>query len=441
MEYFLILLLIICVAALAYLSFSLWKTVSNYRIRFKDVLDQDREVEKLLAEQSDLSTSISQLRTEYSNKKDIYDRLLRQVAIFDEQIEYAEFGIYAPHFEFDTTEEYQERLNDVKDEQKRMVSDKTAAYTVGQWSVNGSEAKGRTMINRAIRLTLKAFNADCNAAVANVRWNNVERMVERIHKAKETIEKLNASMGVHISDEYVRLKVAELRLVHEHKEAKQKAKEEQAEIRRQIREEESLAREIEKAAREEEKFQKDFDKAKAQIEAATGAKLDALQKKLQELEKHLAEARQKNQRAKSMAEITRRGHVYVISNVGSFGEGVFKIGMTRRLDPMDRVKELGDASVPFRFDVHAMIYTDDAPALENALQKKFEASRLNLVNYRKEFFRISLDEIEVEAKKVDPEVEFIKTIEAREFNESKAKRELQHQKDAEEAQNEFPLGL
>ena len=143
-------------------------------------------------------------------------------------------------------------------------------------------------------------------------------------------------------------------------------------------------------------------------------------KNIEQLKQDLEEAHSKNERAKSMAQQTKSGHVYVISNIGSFGENVYKIGMTRRLEPLDRVRELGDASVPFIFDVHAMIYSKDAPALENTLHKVFDTKRVNLVNTRKEFFNVNLEEVEKEAKKISKEVEFIKTIEAKDYKESRA---------------------
>ncbi len=157
---------------------------------------------------------------------------------------------------------------------------------------------------------------------------------------------------------------------------------------------------------------------------------------IKKLKEDLEDAHSKNERAKSMAQQTKSGHVYVISNIGSFGEDVYKIGMTRRLEPLDRVKELGDASIPFIFDVHAMMYSEDAPALENTLHKIFDKKRVNLVNSRKEFFKITLEEIEEETKKISKDIEFIKTIEARDYNESKAIRLQREQK--ETVNNEIP---
>ena len=155
--------------------------------------------------------------------------------------------------------------------------------------------------------------------------------------------------------------------------------------------------------------------------------MDALQRKLDTLNKQLAEAHEKSERAKSMAEQTRAGYIYVISNIGSFGSDVYKIGMTRRLEPSERVKELGDASVPFAFDTHAMIYTKDAPSLEKALHNAFEEHRVNMVNARKEFFRVSLQDICSEVRKTFPEAAFLSTAEAQEYNETIAMAEVAKQ--------------
>ena len=264
-------------------------------------------------------------------------------------------------------------------------------------------------------------------------------MEERVKKAFDAINKLNASSMVVISSDYLKLKIKELRLTHEYREKKQQEKEEQAEIRRHMREESKLEQETERAIKEEDKFQKLLDKAKSEAAKAAGAQLEKLQQKIAQLDVELAEAQTKSERAKSMAQQTKSGHVYVISNEGSFGDEVCKIGMTRRLEPLDRVKELGDASVPFLFDVHAMIYSDDAPSLENALHKKFDWERLNLVNSRKEFFRVSLDEIAKEVKSISPDAEFVETAEARQFRESLAIRAQREQQKSQNAvRNELP---
>jgi DNA repair exonuclease SbcCD ATPase subunit len=192
----------------------------------------------------------------------------------------------------------------------------------------------------------------------------------------------------------------------------------------QIREEEKARREIEKSLRdaekEEETLQKAMDKVKAQMEQANEERRAKYEAQIAELEQKWKNAEERNQRALSMAQQTKSGHVYIISNIGSFGENVCKIGMTRRLDPLDRVRELGDASVPFAFDVHAMIWSNDAPALETTLHKKFALGQLNKVNYRKEFFRVSLQDIQEELEKSELEIKWTMTAEAREYRESLA---------------------
>ena len=151
-----------------------------------------------------------------------------------------------------------------------------------------------------------------------------------------------------------------------------------------------------------------------------------LHAKITELEARIAEAQRNKERAKSMAEQTRRGHVYIISNIGSFGNNIYKIGMTRRLDPMDRIRELGNASVPFPFDVHAIIFSEDAPSLERELHRAFEQKRVNKINPRKEFFNVTLQEIEKLVRKNGSNIEFIKTAEAKDYRETEAKNNEQN---------------
>lgn len=406
-------LLIVLYNLLQYRKYS--KKLEN---RFSKIITIEDEVEKLSLEKSKIAESIDTLKSDYAEKRLVFTKLAKEVAIYDEEIQLAELGFYKPHFDFDTSERYKDEITFIKQEQKNLVSSKTAIICTTEWTVEGSKAKGRTMTNRAIKLTARAFNNECDAAISNTRWNNVERMEKRIEKAYDAINKMNQSNAIVISHKYFLLKIKELRLAYEYANKKQLEKEEQQEIKRQMREEAKLEQEKEKALKEEEKYNKLLAKARKEAEEATGTALDLLNDKIAQLSKDLELAHDKSERAKSMAEQTKRGHVYVISNIGSFGENVYKIGMTRRLEPLDRVKELGDASVPFIFDVHAMIHSDNAPALENALHKKFDSMRLNLVNTRKEFFRVTLEEIEREVKNISPDAEFIETAEARDYRES-----------------------
>jgi hypothetical protein len=384
--------------------------ISTYEAKYSSIINVDKEVAKSQNELDSIRRVVDTVRNDYKDKKAIFDGLLKQAAIYDEDIQLAELGFYKPHFDFGTSELFKDQISKVKNEQKDMVSRKVAIRCHTEWEVSGSKAKGRTKTNRAIKLTARAFNNECDAAIANVRWNNVARMEQRIEKAYHAINKLNESTDINILYHYLTLKLKELRLTYEYANKKQQEKEEQQEIRRQIREEAQFEQELEKALKEEEQYNKLLIKANQEAAKATGNKLGTLNAKIAKLTDELQAAHDKSERAKSMAEQTRTGHVYIISNIGSFGEGVYKIGMTRRLEPLDRVKELGDASVPFIFDVHAMIHSEDAPALESALHKSF--------NDEREFFKVSLSDIQAKVSEINPDAEFIETAEARDYRES-----------------------
>ncbi|MGA4853974.1 DUF4041 domain-containing protein [Acinetobacter haemolyticus] len=399
--------------------------LKKYEAKYSRIIDVDNEVENSLKRKNQLNNDIHSLQLDYQKKYGLFQILTRKIAVYDEDLELAETGFYKPHFDFGTSEEYKQRIALIREKQKSMLKAKTAVTCSTEWTVGESKAEGKKMVNRAIKLTTRAFNNECEAAIANVRWNNIEKMQERIHKAAEDINKLNESNHVYIDRKYVDMKMQELWLAYEYQEKVKEEKEEQAEIRRQMREEAKLEQEMVAAQKEEEKFQKLLLKAQAEAAKAAGSNLDKLNAEIAELSMKLEEAHQKNERALSMAQQTKAGHVYIISNIGSFGEDVYKIGMTRRLEPMDRVNELGDASVPFYFDVHAMIYSDNAPAMENALHKVFAERRLNLVNLRKEFFHVTLDEIQSEVHKISSDAEFTITAEAEQYRQSQT---IRHEK-------------
>ncbi|WP_246356914.1 DUF4041 domain-containing protein [Pyxidicoccus fallax] len=304
-----------------------------------------------------------------------------------------------------------------------MLKDRKAAFCRIEWEVNGSKSEGRKQTERTLKLMLRAFNGEADACVAKVTYKNIKAMEARIQKAAEAISGLTEIQQCFISDEYVDLKLEELRLAHEYEEKLHEEKEEQKRIREQMREEETAQRELERAKleaeREARRDEEALRKARAEYEKSKGTEQEKLLERIAELERRVAED-QERARAISQAQLTRTGHVYVISNIGSFGEDVFKIGMTRRLVPQDRIDELGDASVPFEFDVHAIIRTSDAPALETALHRTFATRRVNRINERKEFFRVSLDEIARAVNEHHGEFELTKVAEAPEYRKTLA---------------------
>ena len=186
--------------------------------RFKPVLDLEAECRSIKAQIEDWKTKLAELRASYADKKAVFDRLVKEVAVFDEKLAFAEMGVYEPHFEYNDSEEYKRNIEVVRAAQKAMISDKSAVVCPTQWHVEGSLAKGKVMTNRNIKLTLRAFNNECEAAIANTRWNNVNAMEKRIANAFTQINSLNESNHVSITLDYVKLKFQELFLTHEYRE-------------------------------------------------------------------------------------------------------------------------------------------------------------------------------------------------------------------------------
>jgi hypothetical protein len=227
-----------------------------------------------------------------------------------------------------------------------------------------------------------------------------------------------------ITEEYLSARLAELKWAAISQQLRLEEREEQRRIKEQIREEEKVRRECERAmrdaAKDEDLLRKAMEKAQQQIEKASAEQKVKYEQQLLELTQKLKEAEERSQRALSMAQQTKRGHVYVISNIGSFGENVYKIGLTRRLEPLDRIRELGDSSVPFAFDVHALLFSEDAPALETRLHRHFLLMQINKVNFRKEFFRTDVKDIRNELEKLGITANWTMTAEAAEYRESLA---------------------
>ena len=403
--------------------------------RFSEIISIENEIESKNKEFSEIQENSIELNDKFIIAKSIFKELEKDIKLYQNDLEFVELGIYEPIFDLETSEKYKGKITQIVTKQKQLIKGGNACVCNTEWTVGNSRKQGEIMTRRYINLTLRAFNGECDSLISKVRWNNIKRFEERIKKAFTAINKLGKSNNTIITDRYLKLKLDELHLIYELSHKKYQEKEEAKAIRDAQREEERAQREFEKARKdaevEEKRFQKALERAKKDLGLVSGEKLDELNFQIKQLEQNLKEAHEAKERAISRAQETKSGHVYIISNLGSFGENVYKIGMTRRLEPMDRVKELGDASVPFTFDLHAMIFSENAPELENLLHKEFDDRRINKVNYRKEYFRVSLDEIEqVIIDKYEKEVDFIKVIEAQQFRETKSIiKQLQQAKD------------
>ena len=306
-------------------------------------------------------------------------------------------------------------LTKVKDDIKQMVRDKTACVC-GMGSdiaVNGSKAAARKLLNREIKLRLRCLDNEFKMANAVVEWNNVERLKERCERTFTDINKNGELIKTQIRRQYLDLKLLELDLNHHINMKKQQIKEDEREERRlqaEIkREEERIERAAKKAVRDREVFEALVARELEKLDPTDAEKALLIEKMRHKLE----ELKKSEVRALSMAELTRAGYIYVISNKLAFGEGICKVGMTRRVDPNDRVKELGDASVPEYFDTHAFVYSDDAPSLEKYLHEQLNEARVNMINRRKEFFHVGPDKVIDLIKGYDKSLQIEQPAEAR----------------------------
>ena len=395
---------------------------NNSLSKYLPLTDIESQIEKLEQDKINISKEYENLRFHYHKALATYEELKKKISVFEDDLEMAEYGVYQPHFSFETSEEYKQKILFYRNEAKAMIKEGSAVNGGDSITWNGSLSKGQAMVKREKQLMLRAFNGETDSFIANVDWNNIKKMEERLNKSFEAINKVYKDQGISISEIYKEYKTWELQLTYEYKKKLQEEKEEQRAIREQMREEERAERELEaariKAEKEEIMYIKALEKARKEIGTAVGKKQEELLQRIAELEAGLIGVETLKQKAISMAQQTKMGYVYVISNIGAFGDDVYKIGMTRRLEPTERVKELGDASVPFPFDIHAMIFSENAPELESKLHNVFANERVNMTNYRREFFNGSLDRIEEEAKKLGAKVEFTKLAEAEEYRES-----------------------
>ena len=264
--------------------------------------------------------------------------------------------------------------------------------------MNGSEAEGKKMVAYMKKLLLRSFNNECDYCVDNVKFNSIESFEKRIDKSFEAVRKLGRTWSAEVAQRYKELKIDELRLAFEYQLKKQDEKEEQRKAREQLREQQKLEQEIravrEKIAKERKHFSAAIKQLEANLAGSSAEERADVEARLAEVRSQCSDLDNAEKEVDYREKNAKAGYVCVISNLGAFGEKVFKIGMTRRLEPLDRIDELSDASVPFDFDVHALIFSDDAPMLESRLHKHFESTRINKVNRRREFFRAEIGEIE-----------------------------------------------
>jgi len=362
---------------------------------------------------------VRDLRAEIANLQSQLRDLKEQTAstgvvdLNDERV-LQEVGIYTYHHPLENSEEFRNRLHDLQDRIKQFVLNGEAILKSDMFTFNNSLAKGRKMTSDFSKLMLRAYNSEADSCVRSLRAGNVVTAERRLEASVTSIAKLGAMMKMKVNPAYHALRIEELQLTADFAMKVQEEREEAREERERLREERKVEQEI---AAERERLDKErahFANAMKALQASgddDGAA--GLAAKLAALDEAIA---QNDFRAANI----RAGYVYVISNVGAFGHNMVKIGMTRRLEPLDRVRELGDASVPFPFDVHAIYFSEDAVTLENQLHHAFGEHRVNRVNERREFFFATPQQVRVVlAEKVGNLLEFTEQPESTQYLQSK----------------------
>ncbi|MCZ7555765.1 MAG: DUF4041 domain-containing protein [Bacteroidia bacterium] len=379
--------------------------------------EMEIELKRISEKNVILQSEMHQIEKEISQKKS-------EIIVLDEEILLESFALYKPKYDFMSSDEYKDRLTECRDKQKDLIKSGMAVLANESWTVNNSKAEGKKMVNDMKKLILRSFNNECDYCVDNVKFNNMDSQEKRIEKSFETLNKLGRIMNAKITDAYKKLKYEELFLAFEYQQKKQEEKEEQKRVREELREQQKLEQEIRQARERIAKEKKHFNQAikdleKKLSEASDESMRNQILEKLEEVKGQFNELEKEEKVIDYREQNAKAGYVYIISNIGAFGENVYKIGMTRRLEPMDRIDELGDASVPFSFDVHGLIFSDNAPALEAKLQEHFYEGRLNKMNHRKEFYRADIFEIEKVVKEnYDKVVDIVKEAPAEQYRES-----------------------
>lgn len=334
-----------------------------------------------------------------------------EIVILDDERTLQEVGIYRYHHPLETAAAYRDRLKDLSERIATLVKLGDSIKKSETFTYDGSLAKGRKMTNDLGKLMLRAYNAEAENSIRTLRLGNVVTAKKRLEASRKAIAKLGRMMEMSITDEFHALRIEEIELTADFLMKKKEEREEAREERARLREERKVAMEL---AAERERLDKERSHIVNTIEKlqSTGGQDPDLVRRLSEIDEAIS---QNDYRAANI----RAGYVYVISNRGAFGDNVIKIGLTRRIEPLDRVTELGGASVPFRFDVHALFFSEDAVGLESELHQHFADCRLNCVNARKEFFFATPAEVRsVLEAKVGNLLEFNEMVEATEYLQS-----------------------
>ena len=387
--------------------------------KISDMENNYEERCRLLDEQYKMQSA--QFEKEIESKKELLASLISQKNSLNKELDTLKLDVLCEHYNFSdysglTSEECKNKLSLLKLNEKEAIKNKSYFYITSDNS--------KKSINDNVKQLIRCFNAECDNILLGLSAKNIDTARNKVTKSFETLNKIFFVDGIQLAKLALEHKLEELNLVYSYELKRAQEIATQKEIKAQMLEEEKVRREIEKQKAKIQKDQIQFNNEINKLMKYMQKTSDDIEKKLyidkiRELENKLKELEKEKETVLEREANAKAGFVYIISNIGSFGEDIYKIGMTRRLEPMDRIKELSSASVPFEFDVHAMIFSDNAPELENMLHKHFEKQSVNKVNLKKEFFHVSLDEIEnVVKSQYNNTVEFTKIPVASEYRQT-----------------------
>jgi uncharacterized small protein (DUF1192 family) len=340
--------------------------------------------------------------------------LHHQVVVTEDTLILQEVGVYQYTHPLDDSVAYKAELAKLQDKIKAMARKDGGAVSGSQvMTMNGSRTQGAKMVREFSKLLLRAYNNEADNLVRGLRPYKLSTSKDRLEKAKATIEKLGQSMDIAIGSEYHRLRLQEMELTADFLEKVAAEKERDKEEKQRLREERQAQQEFQRQREKLERERAHYANALAALEAKGDLEAaDRLRAEMGEIEKAIEDV---DYRAANI----RAGYVYVISNLGAFGERMVKVGMTRRLEPLDRIRELSDASVPFNFDVHAIHFSNDAVGVEAEMHRRLADRRVNRVNLRREFFYATPAEVRSLLSAVAGDLlEFTESAEAFEYHQS-----------------------
>ncbi|WP_019291328.1 DUF4041 domain-containing protein [Lactococcus petauri] len=366
------------------------------RKKLSEINKKTAEIESLKQIISSANEAVDLKKVADEKRKEL-NQLRKDIALANDEIGLQEFGFFERKYNFVSSVKYKVELSNVRMAEKLMVKNNEAGIIIQPLTMDGSANKGKVMQKQLIKAAIRGFNGEADAILTKISSSNLEQKLSAIERSWEQLNKIYAKNLVQISHKYLELKKDELRLAAEFELKKQEEKDKLREEKEREKEERKLQAEL---AKQQLKYDKDIAQfsnaitlAENKLKIASESEIDELKKQIEQYKHKIDELNNEKEELNTKFSNAKAGYVYIISNVGSFGEGVVKIGVTRRLTPTDRVDELGSASVPFKFSINALVFNDDAFDLETRLHQHFDKYRVNKFNNRKEYFRVDLEKI------------------------------------------------